>query len=220
MTRSEICRKIEEIGLVPIVRVRSAELATRAVEAVLAGGVSIFEITMTVPGAVSLIRSLAERFGSRALIGAGTVLSAADAQACIDAGARFIVSPGFDAATVEAVLARDVAVMPGALTPTEVIAAWQSGADMVKLFPCSALGGAKYLKALRGPLPDVKLLPTGGVSLGTIHEYIAAGATALGVGSELVDERALEAGRDALLSERASALAGAVRAARAALSGS
>jgi len=215
MTRGEICRKIEEVGLVPVVRARTPELARRAVEAVLEGGVSIFEITMTVPGAVELIRSLVQRFGSRALIGAGTVLSVEDANACIDAGARFIVSPGFDPATVRAAIDREVAVMPGALTPTEVIAAWRAGADMVKVFPCSALGGAKYLKALRGPLPQVKLLPTGGVSLATVAEYVAAGAAALGIGSELVDEAALEAGRDSALSERAGALLGAVRAARA-----
>jgi len=214
MTKNEVLRGIEEIGLVPVVRARSAEFAIRAVEAVLAGGVSIFEITMTVPNAVSVIEKLSAKFGSRALIGAGTVLSAGDAKACIDAGARFIVSPGFDAATVEAVRAKDIAVMPGALTPTEVIAAWKAGADMVKIFPCSAMGGAKYLKALRGPLPQVKLLPTGGVSLTTVHEYIAAGAAALGVGSELVDEAALEAGQDAALTERASALLAAVRSAR------
>lgn len=214
MKKQQVCRSIEEIGLVPVVRASSAAFAIRAVEAVLAGGVSIFEITMTVPDAISVIETLSDRFGSRALIGAGTVLSAEDARACIDAGARFIVSPGFDAATVEAALARDVAVMPGALTPTEVITAWKAGADMVKIFPCSAMGGAKYLKALRGPLPQVKLLPTGGVSLSTVHEYIAAGAAALGVGSELVDEAALEAGQDVALTERASALLAAVRSAR------
>lgn len=214
MTRAEVCRKIEEIGLVPVVRARSAELAIRAVEAVLAGGVPVFEITMTVPGAISVIETLSARFGERALIGAGTVLSAEDARACIEAGARFVVSPGFDPATVEAALAADVAAMPGALTPTEVIAAWKSGADMVKVFPCSVLGGAKYLKALRAPLPQVKLMPTGGVNLATVKEYIEAGAAALGVGGELVDERALDAGQDAVLGERASAFLAAVRAAR------
>jgi 2-dehydro-3-deoxyphosphogluconate aldolase/(4S)-4-hydroxy-2-oxoglutarate aldolase len=215
MDRKQISRRIEEVGLVPVVRAPSAALAVRAVEAILEAGISVFEITMTVPGAVGVIRSLAERFRDRALVGAGTVLSADDARACIDAGAQFIVSPGFDPATVAAAHAAGAAAMPGALTPTEVIAAWKSGAEMVKIFPAGALGGAKYLRALRGPLPEVKLLPTGGVSLATVPEYIAAGAAALGIGSELVDTAALAAGEDASLTERAAALAEAVRKARA-----
>jgi len=216
-TRADVCRAIEEVGIVPVVRSPSAALAARAVEAVLAGGISIFEITMTVPGAIELIRALADRFSGRAIVGAGTVLTAEQARECIEAGARFIVSPGTDMKTIEAVRARDIAVMPGALTPTEVIAAWKAGADMVKIFPCSALGGAKYLKALRGPLPDVKMLPTGGVSPATAGEYIAAGAAALGVGSELVDVAALEAGEDDVIAARANALRTAVADARAKL---
>jgi 2-dehydro-3-deoxyphosphogluconate aldolase/(4S)-4-hydroxy-2-oxoglutarate aldolase len=214
-TRDEACRRIEQIGLVPVVRAPSAEIAVRAVEAVLAGGISIFEITMTVPGALGVITELARRFGDRALIGAGTVLSAADARACVDAGARFVVSPGLDLPTVEAARAAGVAVMPGALTPTEVITAWKAGADMVKIFPCSAMGGAKYLRALRGPLPQVKLLPTGGVSAATAAEYLAAGASALGIGSELVDVAALTAGDDAQVTARARELVDVVRRARA-----
>jgi 2-dehydro-3-deoxyphosphogluconate aldolase/(4S)-4-hydroxy-2-oxoglutarate aldolase len=136
---------------------------------------------------VRVIESLVKRFDARALIGAGTVLSAEQAEACIDAGAQFVVSPGFDAAMVELVLRKDVPCMPGALTPTEVITAWKAGVDMVKIFPCSAMGGAKYLRALKGPLPQVKMLPTGGVNAATAHEYLAAGAAALGIGSELVD---------------------------------
>jgi 2-dehydro-3-deoxyphosphogluconate aldolase/(4S)-4-hydroxy-2-oxoglutarate aldolase len=215
MNRAETCQWIEKVGLVPVVRVPSAAVAVRAVEAVLAAGLSIFEITMTVPDALSVIRSLADRFGGRALVGAGTVLSADDARACADAGAQFIVSPGLDVATIEAAHARGVAAMPGALTPTEVITAWKAGADMVKVFPCSALGGAKYIRALRGPLPQVKLLPTGGVNLSTVAEYVAAGANALGVGGELVDVAALARGEDAVLSERARELVRAVAAARA-----
>ena len=214
---TDVCREIEAFGLVPVVRAPSAALAERAVHAVFEGGVRVFEITLTVPDALPLISKLARQFTGRALIGAGTVLSAAQAGACIDAGARFVVSPGFDAATVSLALARDVAVMPGALTPTEVIAAWQSGAPMVKIFPCSALGGAKYLRALRGPLPDVKLMPTGGVNAATAAEYLAAGASALGIGSELVDVAALKAGRDSELSERARELCDVVARAREAL---
>ncbi len=172
---------------------------------------------MTVPNAVGVIRTLVERFGDRALVGAGTVLDAAGAQACIDAGAAFIVSPGFDAATVALARAHETVVMPGALTPTEVITAWKAGADMVKIFPASAAGGPSYLRALRGPLPQVKLMPTGGVNVSTAAAYIEAGAVALGVGSELVDPAALARGEDALLTERARALIDVVKAARARL---
>jgi 2-dehydro-3-deoxyphosphogluconate aldolase/(4S)-4-hydroxy-2-oxoglutarate aldolase len=214
MNREQICRTIEEVGIVPIVRAPSPSLAFRAVEAVLAGGVSIFEITMTVPDAIQVIRSLADKFQGRAIVGAGTVLSADDARACIDAGAQFIVSPGLDVPTIEAAHARDVPAMPGALTPTEVITAWKAGADMVKIFPCSAVGGAKYLRALRGPLPQVKMFPTGGVTIATVGEYISAGAAALGIGTELVDMAALEAGQDAAVTQRARELAQAIKAAR------
>ncbi len=183
----------------------------------LAGGISVFEITMTVPGAVDVIRELCERFRGRALIGAGTVLNPDDALTCIDAGAQFIVGPGLNLATIAAAHAREVPAMPGALTPTEVITAWEAGADMVKIFPCGAVGGAKYLRALRGPLPQVRMLPTGGVSAVTAGDYIASGASALGVGSELIDPAALAAGDDHVLTERASELVAAVKAARAKL---
>jgi 2-dehydro-3-deoxyphosphogluconate aldolase / (4S)-4-hydroxy-2-oxoglutarate aldolase len=212
--RSEICRRIEEVGIVPVIRLPSAELALRAAEAVFAGGIPIFEITLTVPDAVGLIRVLADRYASRALVGAGTVLGADEARACIDAGARFIVSPGTDLPTIEAARARDVPIMPGALTPTEVMNAWKAGADMVKIFPCSALGGAKYLRALKAPLPHVKLLPTGGVNLETAADYLAAGAAALGIGSELVDPAVVSAGRDDVVRERAEQLIAIVREAR------
>jgi 2-dehydro-3-deoxyphosphogluconate aldolase/(4S)-4-hydroxy-2-oxoglutarate aldolase len=206
---------LEEVGLVPVLRLPSAELVLLAVEVLLAAGISVCEVTMTVPNAIGVIRRLVDRFGDRAAIGAGTVLSADDAKACIDAGAQFIVSPGLDLSTITLAHSRDIAVLPGALTPTEVITAWKAGADMVKIFPCSAVGGAKYISALKGPLPQVKMLPTGGVGLATAHEYIAAGAAALGIGSELVDRAALEAGRDGELTERARGLMAAIRAARA-----
>jgi 2-dehydro-3-deoxyphosphogluconate aldolase/(4S)-4-hydroxy-2-oxoglutarate aldolase len=217
MSRAEVCRHVEEVGLVPVVRAPSAELAIRAVEAILAGGVSVCEITLTVPGALDTIRSLCGRLGGRACIGAGTVLAADEATACIDAGAQFIVSPGLDLRTLHTAQEHGVAVMPGALTPTEVITAWQRGADMVKIFPCSAVGGAKYLRALRGPLPQVKFLPTGGVNLTTAADYIAAGASALGIGTDLVDVSVLEAGRDGEITERARGLVQVIRAARAKL---
>jgi 2-dehydro-3-deoxyphosphogluconate aldolase / (4S)-4-hydroxy-2-oxoglutarate aldolase len=212
--REETLKRIEQGALVPVVRAPSANLAVAAVEAILEGGISVFEITLTVPGAVQVIESLVKRFGARAVFGAGTVLTPDQADACIDAGAEFVVSPGFDAPTVELVLKKSIPCMPGALTPTEVITAWKAGVDMVKIFPCSAMGGAKYLKALKGPLPQVKMLPTGGVNASTAHEYLAAGAAALGIGSELVDASALAAGKLELITMRAKELVNAVAAAR------
>lgn len=211
MTRAETCARIEECRIVPIIRAPSADLAIRAAAAILAGGITIVEITMTVPDARAVIRSVREKFGSRVVIGAGTVLDGETARACVDAGADFIVAPGFDQGTVDAARARDVPMMPGALTPTEVITAWKAGADMVKIFPCSALGGAKYLRALRGPLPQVKFMATGGVNATTAADYIAAGASALGVGAELVDTALLTSGRDSVITERARELVAAVR---------
>jgi 2-dehydro-3-deoxyphosphogluconate aldolase/(4S)-4-hydroxy-2-oxoglutarate aldolase len=214
-SRAEVCRRIEAVGIVPVIRAPTPELALRAAEAVLAGGISIFEITMTVPDAPAVIRALVAKLGDRAVVGAGTVLDAEAAHVCVDAGAAFVVSPGLDLGTVAAAHARGVPMMPGALTPTEVIAAWKSGAEMVKIFPCGAVGGPKYLRALRGPLPEVKLLPTGGVNAENAADYLAAGAAALGVGSELVDTAALAAGDDGVVTERARALVAAVKAARA-----
>jgi 2-dehydro-3-deoxyphosphogluconate aldolase / (4S)-4-hydroxy-2-oxoglutarate aldolase len=213
--REETLKRIEHGALVPVVRAPSANLALAAVEAILEGGISIFEITLTVPGAVQVIESLVKRFGARAVFGAGTVLTPEQAEACIDAGAEFVVSPGFDAPTVELILKKGIPCMPGALTPTEVITAWKAGVDMVKIFPCSSMGGAKYLKALKGPLPQVKMLPTGGVNASTVQEYLAAGAAALGIGSELVDASALAAGKLELITTRAKELVDAVTAARA-----
>ncbi|MDF3066355.1 MAG: 2-dehydro-3-deoxyphosphogluconate aldolase [Polyangiaceae bacterium] len=215
MTREATLEQLEQKVLVPVVRAPSAELAALAVEAILEGGISIFEITLTVPGAVSLIESLSKRFGARALIGAGTVLTVEQARACLGAGASFVVSPGLDLPTVEHVLKQGVPMMPGALTPTEVITAWKAGVDMVKIFPCSAMGGAKYLKALKGPLPQVKMLPTGGVNAANAPEYLAAGAAALGIGSELVDAQALAAGKVDVITARARELVDAVAAHRA-----
>jgi 2-dehydro-3-deoxyphosphogluconate aldolase/(4S)-4-hydroxy-2-oxoglutarate aldolase len=214
MTRAEVCQRIEAVGIVPVIRAPSPERATEAAEAILAGGISVFEITMTVPDAPEVIRLLKSRLGDRALIGAGTVLDAAGARACIAAGAAFIVSPGLDLPTIAAAHEAGVAMMPGALTPTEVIAAWKGGADVVKIFPASAVGGASYLKALKGPLPQVKLMPTGGVNLSTARDFIAAGAVALGVGSELVDMSALAAGHPEVLTQRATEFLAAVTAAR------
>jgi 2-dehydro-3-deoxyphosphogluconate aldolase/(4S)-4-hydroxy-2-oxoglutarate aldolase len=211
MTRAEAVRRIEEVAVIPVLRLRSAEHAIRAVDALLDGGLTVFEITLTIPDALAAIRSLVDRLGDRALVGAGTVLGIEDAKASLDAGARFLVSPGLEPRVVAAAHERDVAVLPGALTPTEVMTAAGLGADFVKIFPCSAVGGPKYIRALRGPLPRVKLVPTGGVTLTNAHEYLAAGAAAVGIGSELVDDALVEAGDPALLAARARDLAQACR---------
>lgn len=215
MTRAaDVADKIAEVGLVPVVRTKTSDQARRASEALVDGGALVVEITMSVPEAPALIRELRAYFGERAVIGAGTVLGVDQARQCVEAGAEFLVAPGLEASVVGYASEHDLAMLPGALTPTEVMQAWASGATVVKVFPCSALGGAKYLKALKGPLPHVKLLPTGGVTLLNVADYLAAGAVALGVGGELVDLRALEAGRAQEIAEKASAFLAAIRAAR------
>ncbi|WP_437282319.1 bifunctional 4-hydroxy-2-oxoglutarate aldolase/2-dehydro-3-deoxy-phosphogluconate aldolase [Sorangium sp. So ce375] len=215
MDREQVVRRIEEIGVVPVVRAPSGALAVRAGRALCAGGIEVLEITMTVPDALAVMHELTSRMGSHVLVGAGTVLTADAARGCIEAGAQFIVSPGLNLEVIQAARELGKAVFPGALTPTEVIAAWSAGADAVKVFPCSAMGGAKYLRALRGPLPHVKMLPTGGVNLATARDFIEAGAVALGVGGELVDAAALEAGCDEVITERAREFLSVVRSARA-----
>ncbi|WP_437819961.1 bifunctional 4-hydroxy-2-oxoglutarate aldolase/2-dehydro-3-deoxy-phosphogluconate aldolase [Sorangium sp. So ce1078] len=217
MNREQVVRRIEEIGIVPVVRAPSGELAVRAARALRAGGIEVIEITMTVPDALSVMHEIASRMGGHVLVGAGTVLTADAARGCIEAGAQFIVSPGLNLDVIRAAHDLGKAVFPGGLTPTEVITAWHAGADAVKVFPCSAMGGAKYLRALRAPLPDVRMLPTGGVNLATARDFIEAGAVALGVGGELVDAAALAAGKDEVLTERAREFMSVVRSARAEL---
>jgi 2-dehydro-3-deoxyphosphogluconate aldolase / (4S)-4-hydroxy-2-oxoglutarate aldolase len=203
MHKSAVLKKIREVGLVPVLRADSEEEALAIAYALEAGGVTILEVTMTVPGAIDAIRRLASEAGDRILVGAGTVLDPETARACMLAGAEFIVSPALNIKTIELCRRYDVAVFPGALTPTEVITAWQAGADAVKVFPCSALGGAKYLKALKAPLPQVEVIPTGGVSLATAAEFLEAGAIALGVGGDLVDNKAIRAGKPEVITENA-----------------
>ncbi len=186
-----------------------------AAEAVCRGGITIVEITMTVPGAVDVIRELAKSAGAEILVGAGTVLNAEMARRCLDVGAEFLVSPGFNHGMVKFALQEGKLVMPGALTPTEVITAWEAGADFVKVFPCGQVGGAKYIKALKGPLPQIPLVPTGGVNLNTAAEFIEAGAAALGVGGELVSADALRAGKPEIIVENARKFLEIVKRARA-----
>lgn len=214
MNRTEVVNRIKEVGLVPVVRASSAEEATAVVGAIMEGGVDVLEITMTVPGAIKVIERLTDTYGERVLVGAGTVLDAETARACLLAGAQFVVSPALDLETIACCRRYGVAVMPGALTPTEVLQAWTAGADFVKVFPANALGGASYLKSLKAPLPQIELIPTGGVSQKTAADFIKAGASALGVGADLVDIKALREGQSALITERARQYVEIVRAAR------
>jgi 2-dehydro-3-deoxyphosphogluconate aldolase/(4S)-4-hydroxy-2-oxoglutarate aldolase len=214
MNRHDVLKSIEEVGVVPVVRASSAEEAMQVIEAIRAGGVPVLEITMTVPRAVRVIEQVADRYGDEVVVGAGTVLDAETARACILAGATFVVSPSLNLATIELCQRYSVVVTPGALTPTEVVTAWQAGADAVKIFPCSAMGGATYLKSLKAPLPQVEMIPTGGVSLATAAEFIQAGAFALGVGADLVDTKAIRAGQPEKVTEAARAYVAAVRDAR------
>ena len=219
MDKQQVRRRIEEIGIVPVVRASSAREARIAAEAVCKGGIPIVEITMTVPGAVDVIRELVKSAGSEILIGAGTVLNVDDARRCLDAGAQFLVSPGFNRATVEFAARESKLIMAGALTPTEIIEAWTAGSDLVKVFPCGQVGGAKYIKALKGPLPQVPLVPTGGVNLSTAAEFIEAGAAALGIGGELVQTEVLKSNKPELIVETARKFLEIVATARAKLAG-
>jgi len=212
MTDSEIRERIVEIGIVPVVRAASPREARMAVDAICAGGIPVAEITMTVPGAVDVIADLARTMAPDLLVGAGTVLDAETARRCLDAGAQFIVSPGLDLETVALVKRSGKVMMAGALTPTEVIAAWKAGSDFVKIFPCGTVGGAKYIKALKGPLPQVPMVPTGGVNLETAADFLRAGADALGVGGELVSSDALRSGNVAVITDNARRFSAIVRA--------
>jgi 2-dehydro-3-deoxyphosphogluconate aldolase/(4S)-4-hydroxy-2-oxoglutarate aldolase len=214
MNKQQVRDRILEIGIIPVVRAGSAAEAQLAAQAVCDGGIPIVEITMTVPGAVEVIRELRKSANSSVLIGAGTVLDAETARRCIDAGAQFLVSPGLNLPTVEFAARAETLMLAGALTPTEVITAWNAGSDFVKIFPCGQVGGAKYIKALKGPLPQIPLVPTGGVNLNTAAEFIEAGAAALGIGGELVQADALKAGKSEVIVENARKFAAIVKQAR------
>ncbi len=203
MDKNSVRQRILNIGIVPVVRASSAAEARLATEALVAGGIGCVEITMTVPGAIDVIRELSRTLKSDVLIGAGTVLDAGTAEKCVAAGAEFLVSPGFDAGTVKWAVDHGILMAAGALTPTEVITAWKAGSDFIKVFPCANVGGAKYIKALRGPLPQVPFIPTGGVNLDTAADFLKAGCAALGVGGELVLADALKARQPERITELA-----------------
>jgi 2-dehydro-3-deoxyphosphogluconate aldolase/(4S)-4-hydroxy-2-oxoglutarate aldolase len=212
--KEKVIQTIRDVGIIPVVRAQSAEEAMKAIDAIREGGISVLEITMTVPGAIGVIEEVSKRYGTDALVGAGTVLDAETARRCILAGARFIVSPALNLETIAVCRREGVAVMPGALTPTEVVQAWSAGADFVKVFPAGAVGGASYIKSLKAPLPQIELVPTGGVSLKTAADFIKAGASALGVGADLVDLKAIREGQTQLITERAREFVRIVRDAR------
>ena len=196
---------IERVGLIPVLRARTAAQAHAVVQAMIAGGVTVVEVTMTVPGAIELLKELKQEYGSRLLLGSGTVTTASEAQSTINAGAEFVVSPSLHPEVIQVTRSNGKLSIPGALTPTEVITAHRAGAEYVKIFPCSAMGGASYLKSLLAPFPFLKLIPTGGVTLETAGTFVQAGARALGVGSDLVNLAAIDAGQPEKITETARA---------------
>jgi 2-dehydro-3-deoxyphosphogluconate aldolase/(4S)-4-hydroxy-2-oxoglutarate aldolase len=215
MTKEQILAAIVDIGIVPVVRTSTAEGAIRAIEAIYRGGIRAAEITMTVPGAVSALEKVADEFGGKIVLGAGTVLDPETARICMLAGAEFFVTPGLRISTIEMVQRYSKVICPGALTPTEVLTAWEAGADLVKVFPCGNVGGPKYIKALRGPFPHIEMIPTGGVNLETAGEFLKAGACAVAVGGELVDSKIVKDGRFDVIEDRARQYLAAIAKARA-----
>lgn len=215
MGKADIIERIVECGVVPVIRASSAEEARTAIEAIAEGGVTTMEVTMTVPGAVDLISQLSAKHGERLLIGAGTVMDPETARECINAGAKFIVSPATNFDTIEYCRETETVVMPGALSPTEIANAWDAGADFVKVFPADSMGGPKYLKSLKAPLPHIKLIPTGGVTQATAADFIKSGAEAIGVGADLVNLQAVRAGKTGDITQAAKMYLEIVRNARA-----
>lgn len=213
-TKAEVVAALKQGGIVPVIRADSAATAVKVVEALIAGGIRTLEITMTVPDAIAAIRTVAERFGSDVLLGAGTVTSRALAESSLDAGAEFLVTPCVVPDVIAVARERGVVVLPGAMTPTEVFGAWSAGGDIIKIFPASNVGGASYLKALKGPFPQIPLCPTGGVNLQTLADFVRAGASAVGVGGELVSKSAIDRGDFAEITRLACAYVDALVAAR------
>jgi 2-dehydro-3-deoxyphosphogluconate aldolase/(4S)-4-hydroxy-2-oxoglutarate aldolase len=214
LTIEDVIRRVGEIGIIPVVRASSVEDANHAVEAISAGGIPVVEITMTVPNAISVIREVVQRHGGDMLIGAGTVTNAEQAESCVRAGVQFLVSPGLATSVLSVARVHNRLAIPGALTPTELMNAQELGAKLVKIFPCGNVGGPKYLKSLKGPFPHAQLIPTGGVNAGNAADFIAAGAYALGIGSDLVDAAALREGNLEKITSAARELVQAVAGAR------
>lgn len=214
MDKKKVMANLTRIGVVPVVRAESADNVVRAVEALVDGGIPVAEITMTVPGAVTVIKRCAAHFGDRITLGAGSVTSVDMCNEVIDAGSGFVVTPVFKAAVVDVCKRRGVCIVSGALTPTEIFMAWEAGADVVKVFPAKAMGGAAYLRMVHEPLPQIPLTPTGGVTLETIAEYFKAGVPFVGAGGDLVDRKAINSGDLRAITERARQYVAAIRTAR------
>jgi 2-dehydro-3-deoxyphosphogluconate aldolase/(4S)-4-hydroxy-2-oxoglutarate aldolase len=214
MNKDTVLSFIRDVGIVPVVRTSSAESAVKAVEAIYEGGIRAAEITMTVPGAIRALEAVADQFGDKIVLGAGTVLDPESARISMLAGAEFFVTPSLKLATIEMVKRYGKVIMPGALTPTEVLAAWEAGADIVKIFPCGNVGGPKYIRALKAPFPQIEMIPTGGVNLETAGEFLKAGACAVAVGAELVDAKTIKEGRYEIFTERARKFLEVIAAAR------
>ena len=214
MTAQQILASITEIGVVPVVRTATGEQALQAIAAIYKGGIRAAEITMTVAGALRAIEKAADEFGDRMMIGAGTVLDPETARSCMLAGAQFFVTPNLRLSTIEMCKRYSKVVCPGALTPTEVVTAWEAGADVIKIFPADSVGGAKYIKALKGPLPQVQMIPTGGVNVDTAGDFLRAGACAVAVGGELVHTKLIQDGNYDEIEQRARHLLAAVQKAR------
>jgi 2-dehydro-3-deoxyphosphogluconate aldolase / (4S)-4-hydroxy-2-oxoglutarate aldolase len=213
MNKNEVCGLIRDIGIIPAIKVASIEDAHFATDAVCHAGIPIVEITMAMPGAVGFIAHLA-RYHPKVLIGAGTVLDTETARQCVDAGARFLTSPGFELELVEFASKEDIAVLPGALTPTEVLKAWKAGSDFIKVFPCAQVGGESYIRALKTALPQVPLIAAGGVNQQTAASFILSGATAIGVGTELIPSEAIQRRQSKRIRELALRFTGFVKQAR------
>jgi 2-dehydro-3-deoxyphosphogluconate aldolase/(4S)-4-hydroxy-2-oxoglutarate aldolase len=213
LDRKSVVAAVEEAGIVAVIRIKEPERLKAVVDAIADGGIRVLEVTMTVPGAVELIADLAPRMPAGFLLGAGTVVDVATVGRVIDAGAKFIVSPVYRQETIDAAHKRNVAFMPGCFSPTEILAAWDGGADVVKVFPATALGPG-YIKDVRGPLPHVKMMPTGGVTLDNAGDWIRAGAVAVGVGTALLDASAIAEGKYDVLRRNAERIVASVRAAR------
>jgi 2-dehydro-3-deoxyphosphogluconate aldolase / (4S)-4-hydroxy-2-oxoglutarate aldolase len=214
LNSSQSVQIIKELGLVPVIRTPNAETALRAIEAVWEGGIQCVEITMTVDRAIYALEKVANKYGDKVLLGAGTVLDPETARSCMLAGANFFVTPSLNLKTIEMAKRYSKAIFPGALTPTEILTAWEAGADAVKVFPCNAVGGASYIKALKGPFPQIEMVPTGGVNLETVGEFLRAGACAVGIGGELVDSKSISEGNYQIFTERARLFLEAVKAHR------
>jgi 2-dehydro-3-deoxyphosphogluconate aldolase / (4S)-4-hydroxy-2-oxoglutarate aldolase len=213
MNIEQSSRRIAEIGVIPVIRAANSAEAQQAVQAIYAGGISIVEITMTIPDCPTVIRDVVREYGDKILVGAGTVLNPEQAAQCLNAGAEFLVSPGLCLPVLKAAQAQNKLAIPGAMTPTELLAATDEGATLIKIFPCENLGGAKYIKALKGPFPNAGLIPTGGVTLSNVGDYFAVGSFAVGIGSELADLKALRAGKASEVTARAKVLLESVTAA-------